>query len=179
VDDLDPIKRLQSLLDDRGKVLEKISGIHSALNSIKSLTIPAGVQPLNASMSERESFSAGDNAGYERMLQTLSAMRSQIEDRVLPLAQQAVKTEADRLRQKSEQEQAALQDCIARIDECVLTCAKRMQEYQRRTAELNQLNEKLAALGVACEPLPQDQFAQDLGETIILRLQSLQLAGKF
>jgi len=34
VEDLDPIKLLQSLLDDRGKVLEKISGIHSALNSI-------------------------------------------------------------------------------------------------------------------------------------------------
>jgi hypothetical protein len=32
--DLDPIKQLQSLLDDRSKVLEKISSIHSVLGSL-------------------------------------------------------------------------------------------------------------------------------------------------
>jgi hypothetical protein len=36
VEELDPIKQLQSLLDDRGKVLEKISGIQSALSSLKT-----------------------------------------------------------------------------------------------------------------------------------------------
>ena len=80
MDDLDPIKQLQSLLDDRGKVLEKISGIHSALNSLKSPTpgMPAAFAPL----ADPNPNLAGEGPLYDRLLQALHDMQAQIEERV-------------------------------------------------------------------------------------------------
>ena len=34
--DQDPIKQLQSFLDERGRMLEKITSIHSSLGSLRS-----------------------------------------------------------------------------------------------------------------------------------------------
>ncbi|HEX2930207.1 MAG TPA: hypothetical protein VHV54_10860, partial [Candidatus Binatia bacterium] len=70
----DPIKQLQALLDDRSKVLEKISGIHSALDSIKS----AGAS-LAQARSQAEAMTAvgssalpnAENPLYERLVNTL------------------------------------------------------------------------------------------------------------
>jgi len=182
VDDLDPIKQLQSLLDDRGRVLEKISGIHSALNSLKS---PAPAMPTPgtlaafAPLADPNPNFTGEGLLYDRLLQTLHDMQAQIEERVRPLAQLTLQAEVAQLREQFAKDQAALKESLARIDQCLASCTDRLDEYQRRYGDLTALNQRLAALGAAPEPLPENLVSCDVKEIIDLRLQNLSLTGKF
>jgi regulator of replication initiation timing len=177
VEDLDPIKQLQSLIDDRSKVLEKISGIHSALDSIIKTTnsIPSPQAVLAA---ENKSSQIPEDRLYNRLLQTLHDMQAQIEERVRPLAQQTIEIEVARLREMSNQDQTALLECLARIDQCILSCMERVGEYQKRHSELTRLNQRLATLGAEPQLLPDLWPAQDPGETIRFRLEELRRQGK-
>jgi hypothetical protein len=182
VDDLDPIKQLQSLLDDRGKVLEKISGIHSALNSLKS---PAPAMPTPGTLAAFAPLAnpnpnfTGEGLLYDRLLQTLHDMQAQIEERVRPLAQLTLQAEVAQLREQFARDQAALKESLIRIDQCIISCTDRLDEYQRRYADLATLNERIAALGASPEPLPENLAAGDVKEIIDLRLQNLSLTAKF
>jgi regulator of replication initiation timing len=177
VKDLDPIKQLQGLIDDRSKVLEKISGIRSALDSITKTTnsIPSPQAVLAA---ENKSSQIPEDRLYNQLFQTLHNIQAQIEERVRPLAQQTIEIEVARLREMSNQDQTALLDCLARIDQCILSCMERVGEYQKRHSELMSLNERLATLGAEPQPLPDLWPAQDPGEMIRFRLEELRLQGK-
>jgi DNA repair exonuclease SbcCD ATPase subunit len=177
VEDLDPIKQLQGLIDDRSKVLEKISGIRSALDSITKTTnsIPSPQAVLAA---ENKSSQIPEDRLYNQLFQTLHNIQAQIEERVRPLAQQTIEIEVARLREMSNQDQTALLDCLARIDQCILSCMERVGEYQKRHSELTRLNERLATLGAEPQPLPDLWPAQDPGEMIRFRLEELRLQGK-
>lgn len=177
MEDLDPIKQLQSLIDDRSKVLEKISGIHSALDSIIKTTtsIPS---PQAVLATENKSSQIPEDRLYKRLFQTLHDVQAQIEERVRPLAQQTIEIEVARLREMSNQDQTALLECLARIDQCILSCMERVGEYQKRHSELTRLNQRLATLGAEPQPLPDLWPAQDPGEMIRFRLEELRLQGK-
>jgi len=169
--DFDPIKQLQSLLEDRGKVLEKISSIHSALGSIAS---PEAVAPQQAEAPPAQSPSPlNQDRVYGRLLQALGDMQAQIEQRVRPIAQQVVELEIARLREQSDYDQAALQQCLAQIDQCILTCVDRLDEYQKKHASLIALNERLASLGASPEALPEEFKPLDLADAVRLRLELL------
>jgi DNA repair exonuclease SbcCD ATPase subunit len=182
VEDLDPIKQLQSLIDDRGKVLEKISSIHSALGSIIKTSnpiTPAPQAPPQAVLAtENKSIQIAEDRRYDRLLQTLHDMQAQIEERVRPLAQQTIEIEVARLREMSKQDQTALLECLERIDQCILSCMEHIREYQERHSELTRLNQRLATLGAEPQPLPDLWPAQDAGEMIRFRLEELRLQGK-
>jgi hypothetical protein len=178
VEDLDPIKHLQSLLDDRNKVLEKISGIHSALNSIIKTANAAPPAPEAVLAAANKSSQIPENHLYNRLFQTLHDMQAQIEERVRPLAQQTIEIEVARLREMSKQDQTALLECLARIDQCILSCIERVAEYQKRHSELTGLNQRLASLGAEPQPLPDIWPAQDAAEMIRFRLEELRLQGK-
>jgi hypothetical protein len=178
VEDLDPIKHVQSLIDDRDKVLEKISSIKSALDSIikTSNSIPPAPQAVPAA--ENKSIQIAEDRLYDRLFQTLHDMQAQIEERVRPLAQQTIEIEVARLREMSKQDQTALLECLARIDQCILGCIERLEEYQQTHSELTRLNQRLATLGAEPQPLPDLWPAQDAGEMIRFRLEELRLKGK-
>jgi hypothetical protein len=72
-----------------------------------------------------------------------------------------------------------LKESLTRIDQCIVSCTDRLDEYQRRYADLATLNERIAALGAAPEPLPENLAARDVKEIIDLRLQNLSLTAKF
>ncbi len=176
MDDSDPIKQLQHLLDDRGKVLEKISGIHSALSSLKS---PAPAAPSRVSPpADLSPARAADERLYDRVLQMLREMQAQIEERIRPLAQLTVEAQVAHLREQCAEDEAALGRTLAGIDQCIVTCAERFHEYQRRRDELAALQEKITALGAAPDPLPESSPARDLKEIIDLRLKDLSAAGR-
>ena len=163
--DLDPIQQLQRLLDDRSKVLEKISGIHSVLGSLgvneSSTADPAAPQPSR------------DDQVYGRLQLALRDMQSQIEQRVQPIARQVVELKIARLREQSAQDHAALNECLAKIDRCILTCVDRMDEYHKRHDLLTTLNRRLANHGAPPEPIPEYVFAGSLSDTIASRLKLL------
>ena len=181
MEDLDPIKQLQSLIDDRGKVLEKISSIHSALGSIidsTGSTPPAPQAPEAVPTRQDKSIQVAEDRLYDRLVQTLHDMQAQIEERVRPLAQQTVEVEIQRLREQSKQNQTALVECLARIDQGILSCIDRIGEYQSGHAELLKLNQRLATLGADPQPLPDHWPTQNASEMIHFRLEELRLKGK-
>jgi DNA repair exonuclease SbcCD ATPase subunit len=179
VADLDPIKQLQSLIEDRGKVLEKISSIHSALGSIvkTAASPPSAPQAVPEIVTEHKSVQLAEDRLYDRLLQTLHEMESQIEERVRPLAQQTMEMEVARLREQSKQDQTSLHECLARIDQCILSCLERIEEYQSRHSELARLNQRLALLGAETQSLP-NHWPANASEIIHSRLEELRLIGK-
>lgn len=181
MDDSDPIKQLQHLLDDRGRVLEKISGIHSALSSLKSpapeIPAPAGLSRAPASADILPS-AATDERLYDRVLQMLHDMQVQIEERIRPLMQMTLEAKVAHLREQFASGQAALQESLAGIDRCIVDCAERFQEYRRRYGELTALNQKLTELGASPDELPENPPARDLQDIIEVRLKNLSVTGR-
>ena len=165
--DFDPIKQLQSLLEDRGKVLEKISSIHSALGSV---TAPPAAVPEPP---PDESTPPNQDLVYGRLLQALGDMQVQIEQRVRPMAQQVVDAQVAQLREQSGYDHGALQQCLAKIDQCILTCLDRVDEYQTKRSSLIAVNTRLSALGALPEALPEELKTLDLNEAIRSRIESL------
>lgn len=174
MEDQDPIKQLQSLLTDRSKVLERVSGIHAMLDSIRPPV-------LSAANSESSAKTAGvaptaDEEPYDRLLQILHDVQSQIENQVRPLAQQAIAFEVERLREQAAIDQRDLSACVEQIDRCVSACLQRAHEYRREHAELALFNGRLTTLGAAPEPLPE--CASEITEIISARLEWLRLQQK-
>jgi len=179
--DLDPIKQLQSLLEDRGKVLEKISSIHSALGSLRAdSAAPAPESPPAIAVQPQTTANPfSDDRGYSRLLQALRDMHAQIEERVRPMAQQVVELEVARLREQSSHDQATLNACLAQIDQCILNCVGQLDEYQKKHAFLISLNERIAKLGATPEPLADFLSLENFATAIQARVEGLRHQGKF
>jgi hypothetical protein len=176
VEDRDPIKQLQHLLDDPGKVLEKISRIQSALSSINAPNTEASLPA--SPPSEAPSVAKTEADIYSSLLQTLREMQSQIEECLRPLAVQAVQAEAERLSEWMKHEQRALEDCLTRIDQNLLACVERIHESQKQYADLSALKQRLEELGASSSSLPELSTSQDPSEIINARLESLRRDGK-
>ena len=178
--DLDPIKQLQSLLADRGKVLEKISSIHSALGSLKtdSAAPEPGSPPATAVQPQTTANPLFEPQAYGRLLQAVRDMQAQIEERVRPLAEQVVECEVARLREQSGHEQANLNACLAQVDQCILNCVAQLDEYRNQHAFLITLNERIAKLGGAPEPVPDSLSLENFPAAIRARVDELRERGK-
>lgn len=176
--DPDPIKQLQGLLDDPGKVLEKISSIHSALDSIKTNLPQSSEAETLVGQATQRPGALPDDPVYGRLLQALRDMQAQIEARIRPIAQEIVRNEVARLRDESDEHQSALKVCLAQIDQNILNCLARMDEYQRRCADLSALNLRLADLGAAPEQLSPTIAIDNAADSIVARLDGLRIAGK-
>jgi hypothetical protein len=178
VEDRDPIKQLQHLLDDPGKVLEKISRIQSALGSINTSTHGAEAPPAASFSSEAGSIARTEADTYGTLLQTLRDMQLQIEECLRPLAVQAVQAEADRLSEWIKHEQRELDECLARIDQSILACVELIQESQKKHTDLSALKQRLEDLGASPSSLPELSMSQDPNAIINDRLQTLRRDGK-
>lgn len=176
MEDRDPIKQLQHLLDDPDKVLERISRIQSALGSIN--TTGAKAPPATSTPAEAGSMTQTEPT-YSSLRQTLRDMQLQIEECLRPLAIQAVQAEAERLSEWMKHEQRALDECVARIDQSIFACVERIHESQEKYTELSALKARLEELGVLSSSLPELSTSQDPGEIITARLESLRRDGKF
>jgi hypothetical protein len=114
---------------------------------------------------------------YERLLEALRDMQAQIEERVRPVAEQVVQAEIARLRSLSEDHRSALSNCLAQIDETILSCRAQMDQYQQRRSDLAAVNERLRKLGAHSES-PPDLPAENLKDLILARVERLRADGK-
>jgi hypothetical protein len=151
--DQDPIKQLQSFLNDRGNVLERISGIHAMLDSLKA-PVSSGANTETLPHTAPAAAPPSENP-YDRPVHMLREIQAQIENQVRPLAQQAIDLEVERLRGRAAIDQGEFRACLDRIDQCVSACIERAHEYQREHAELARFNERFTALVEIAEPLPE------------------------
>ena len=177
---LDPIKQLQSLLDDRGEVLEKISSVQAALGSLQPTdsTVPVENIPSAAEPPQATAASLSQEPGYGRALQMLRDMQAQIETRVRPIAQQVIELEINKLREQSARDRATLSQRLAQLDQSLLNCVERIVECQKTQGDLLSLNEQLAALGSAPEPFPKSLPEQDPSRIIQSRVEDLHRRGR-
>jgi hypothetical protein len=176
VEDRDPIKQLQHLLDDPGGVLERISRIQSALGS--SQTPSSKAASANSPISETESISKGETPDYSSLLRAIHDMQRQIEERLRPLAAQTIQAEAARLTEWVQYQQRALEGCLTRIDEHLLACVERIKESQEKYLDLVSLKKRLDDLGARTQSLPEFSPSQDPAEILTARLESLRQNGK-
>ena len=176
MEDRDPIKQLQHLLDDPSGVLERISRIQSALGSIQTSSSEA--TPATPPVVEAASISKSETSYYSGLLQTLRDLQTQIEERLRPLALQTVQAEVERLTEWMKYQQRGLDECLARIDENLLTCVERIKESQEKYIDLVSLKKQLLELGASTPALPEFSPSQDPTEIITARLESLRQDGK-
>ncbi len=174
MEDQDPIKQLQSLLNDRGELLERVSGIHAVLNSIKGATTGTAVGEPTAPAEDTKPLPGEEP--YARLLHLLRDMQLQIEKQVRPLARQAADSEVERLHERAAADRAALHACLQHLDQCLRACVDRAENYQREYVELVQLSQRLAALGATPEPLPV--CSSNISEIISSRLELLRREQK-
>ena len=179
MEDRDPIKQLQHLLDDPGKVLEKISRIQSALAAVNTRTPSAEGPSASLSPSRTESIPQTGVDTYGALLQMIRDLQAQIQECLRPLAQQAVEAEVERLMWWIEREQRALAECLARIDRNLLACMELIRESQRKHTDLSALKKRLEDLGASPSSLPELSMSRDSGEILKDRLESLCRDGKF
>ena len=155
-------------------MLERVSGIHAMLDAIRPSVSNAA---NNESLAKITGVAPrADEEPYDRLLQILRDMQSQIENQVRPLAHQAIAFEVERLREQAGIDQRDLSVCVEKIDRCVSACVQRAHEYQREHAELALFNGRLTALGAAPEPLPE--CASEITDIINSRLDWLRLQQK-
>lgn len=179
--DPDPIKQLQRLLEDRDQVLEKISSIHSALGSLKAdSAAPELVSPpAPIAQPHKTATPHFEPHNYSRLLQCLSDVQAQIEERVRPLAQQVVDNEVRRLREQTSHQQASLRDCLAQIDQCIVNCIAQIEAYRNQQTILGNLNERIAQLGATPEPMPSSLSLENFPAAILARVDELRNRGRF
>jgi primosomal protein N'' len=119
-----------------------------------------------------------EEQSYERLLQALQDMKSEIAKQIRPVEQQIVQANIDHLRQSFSQESRRLSKCLEEVDDNILACRQYLQEYERIRAGLNMLNDKLIQLGADKLVLPDGLATTDLGEIIRQRIEHLRSQGK-
>ena len=180
MDDLDPIRQLQHLLDDPGKLLEKITSIQSALGSIRAPD-STGAEESAVPTSPTDQIhptAKAPNRRYSRALQTLNEIKAQLEERLLPLGRALAQAEVEQLRERARQQRTAMNECLAQVDRRMLACLDRMHESMRRYANLTALNQRLVSLGSPAEPLPDFAPSENPIEIVQYRVDTLRRQEK-
>ena len=158
---------------------ETISSIHSPLDSPRTHPVE-GTTELNAAPSPGAlTTGSPDDPVYGRFLEALHEMQTQLDERIRPLAQEMVQYEVVRLRDQSDDQQNALKECLAKIDQIILDCLSRMDEFQRRGADLTAINHRLSDLGAAAiEALPAELPTDNVADAGAFRLEGRHLTDK-
>lgn len=119
-----------------------------------------------------------EEQSYERLLQALQDMKSEIAKQIRPVEQQIIQANVDHLRQSFGQESRRLSKCLEEIDDNILACRQYLQDYERIRSGLHMLNEKLTQLGSDNIPVPDGLVTTDLGEILRQRIDHLRSQGK-
>lgn len=119
-----------------------------------------------------------EQQAYERPMRSVGGMQAQIEGGVRPAVEQFAQAEVERLRSLSEQQKAILRDCLAHIDQSILNCRAKVDEYRQTRSDLAALNERLANLGAEPMTIPDHFPTENLGDLMLARLQGLRAKDK-
>ncbi len=176
-----PLARLAKLIGDEKRINEKIHTTEAALSLIHK-TVSDCLAQHYISMSEPRLSMPEDlmkeEQSYERLLQALQEMKSEIAKQIRPVEEQIIQANVEHLRQSFSQETRKLTKCIERIDENILACRQYVQEYERIRSSLHGLNDKLSQLGADGVQLPESLPSLELGEIVRQRIDLLHSQGK-
>jgi hypothetical protein len=172
---------LVKLLHDQARVEEKIRDTQAALALVKRRVSESLAQHYISTREARIQMPEDlmkEEQSYERLLQALQDMKSEIAKQIRPVEEQIIQANVEHLRQSFNQESRKLSKCLAEIDENILACRQYLHDYERIRATLHGLNEKLSQLGADGIQLPESLPSSDLGEIIRQRIDQLRSEGK-
>ena len=177
----DPVEKLVKLLGDDTRVDDRIRATQAALALAKKRVSESLAQHYMATGEPRILLPEDlmrEEQSYERLLQALQDMKSEIAKQIRPVEQQIIQANIDHLRQSFSQESRRLSKCLEEIDDNILACRQYLQDYERIRSGLQMLNEKLIQLGGDKIPVPDGLGSADLGEIVRQRIDHLRSQGK-
>jgi len=176
-----PTEQLRELLHQQGKVTEKFASLESALNSIRenlsAASSPKGMNNTVPHVGMTEN-SVKEEQIYERFFRALEDMKVQIEERVRLVVEQVVQAEVERLRDLSQRQKNALEECLTQIDRSILGCRTHVNAYRERRSDLAVVNQQLAKLGAEPMPFPEEISAANVEDIIKARVAGLHSEGQ-
>lgn len=176
-----PVEKLVKLIADESRVDERIRDTQAALMLVKKRVSESLTQYYVSTREQRIQLPEDlmkEEQSYERLLQALQDMKSEIAKQIRPVEEQIIQANVDHLRQTFSQESRQLSKCLEEIDDNVLACRQYLQEYERIRSSLYGLNEKLTQLGAESVQIPDGLPTTDLGEIVRQRIEYLRLQGK-
>jgi len=176
-----PIERLVKLITDESRVDAKIRDAQAALTLVKKRVSESLAQNYVSTRELRIQLPEElmrEEQSYERLLQALQDMKSEIAKQIRPVEEQIIQANVEHLRQSFSQESRRLCKCLEEIDDNILACRQYLQEFERIRSSLYGLNEKLTQLGAESIPIPDGLPTTDLGEIIRQRIEYLRSQGK-
>jgi chromosome segregation ATPase len=176
-----PIGKLAKLLSDDARLDEKIRDTRAALSLIQKRVSELLAQHYIAAKEPRLQIPEDlmkEEEAFERLLQALQDMKSEITKQIRPVEEQIIEANRDHLRQSFDQESRKLSKCLEEMDDNILACRQYLQEYDRIRSSLQGLNEKLAQLGSDSLEIPNGLPTHDLGEIVRSRIDYLKAQGK-
>ena len=177
----DPVEKLVKLLADDNRVDDRIRATQASLALAKRRVSESLAQHYIASSEPRIQLPEDlmrEEQSYERLLQALQDMKSDIAKQIRPVEQQIIQANVDHLRQSFSQESRRLSKCLEEIDDNILACRQYLHDYERIRSGLRMLNEKLVQLGADAIALPDGLATTDLGEILRQRIEHLRGQGK-
>jgi chromosome segregation ATPase len=176
-----PVGRLAKLLADEARIEEKIRDTVAALALVKKRVSESLAQHYVAMKEPRIQMPEDlmrEEQSYERLLQALQDMKSEIAKQIRPVEEQIIQANVDHLRQTFNNESRRLAKCLEEIDDNILACRQYLQDYERIRSSLHSLNEKISQLGAEGLQIPDSIPTTDLGDVVRQRIEHLRSEGK-
>jgi len=175
-----PVERLVRLLQDEARIDEKIGNAKAAVSLVRKRVSESLAQHYISTKETKIQMPEDlmqEEQSYERLLQALQDMKTEIAKQIRPVEEQIIQANVDHLRQTFNQESHKLNKCLEDMDENILACCRYLHDYERTRSSLHGLNEKLSQLGVDGIQMPET-LSSDLGEIIGQRIDYLRSQGK-
>jgi chromosome segregation ATPase len=176
-----PLERLVKLLADESQLDAKIRETQAVLALIKKRVSENLAQYYISVREPRVKLPEdlmSEEQSYERLLQALQDMKSEIAKQIRPVEEQIIQANVEHLRQTFNQESRRLAKCLEEIDENILACRQYLEDYERIRSSLYSLNEKLTQLGAQSLQVPDGLATADLGGIVRERIDHLRSQGK-
>jgi hypothetical protein len=176
-----PLEKLVKLIADESRLDDKIRDTQAALMLVKKRVSESLAQHYLLMREPRIQLPEDlmrEEQSYERLLQALQDMKSEITKQIRPVEEQIIQANVDHLRQTFNQETRRLLKCLEEIDDNILACRQYLQDYERIRSSLYALNEKLTQLGAESIQIPDGLPTTDLGEIVRQRTDYLRTQGK-
>ncbi len=176
-----PLEKLVKLIADESRLDDKIRDTRATLTLVKKRVSESLAQHYISTRESRIQLPEDlmrEEQSYERLLQALQDMKSEIAKQIRPVEEQIIQANVDHLRQTFTQETRRLSKCLEEIDDNILACPQYLQDYERIRSSLCGLDEKLIQLGAESIQIPDGLPTTDLGEIVRQRIEYLRLQGK-
>jgi chromosome segregation ATPase len=173
--------KLAELLSDGARIDEQIHDTQAALTLVQKRVSERLAQRYMATKEPRVEIPEDlmkEEESFERLLQALHDMKDEIAKQIRPVEEQIIQTDVEHLRHSFDEESRNLNKCLEEIDDNILACRQRLQDYERIRSGLDELNEKLDQMGAERIAVPDRLRTTEFDEIVQRRLEYLRSQGK-